>query len=87
MEHTKPSFVRGIFAGQIHAPLLFPSPPTLDERDPAEARVVRRLIPWHRIGANIREGKLESLSVTATDIGSEGTPTIVYRPCGFSRLM
>ncbi|HWZ60072.1 MAG TPA: acyl-CoA dehydrogenase family protein [Gemmatimonadaceae bacterium] len=43
-EHTRPSFVRGIFAGQIHAPLLFPFPPTLDERDPAEARVVRRLI-------------------------------------------
>jgi acyl-CoA dehydrogenase family protein 9 len=43
-EHTRPSFVRGIFAGQIHAPLLFPYPPTLDERDPGEARVVRRLI-------------------------------------------
>jgi alkylation response protein AidB-like acyl-CoA dehydrogenase len=43
-EHTRPSFVRGIFAGQIHAPLLFPYPPTLEERDPGEARVVRRLI-------------------------------------------
>jgi alkylation response protein AidB-like acyl-CoA dehydrogenase len=43
-EHTRPSFVRGIFAGQIHAPLLFPYPPPLDERDPAEAKVVRRLI-------------------------------------------
>jgi NTE family protein len=36
-------------------------------------RVVRRLIPWHRIGPNIRDGKLESLSVTATDIGSGKT--------------
>ncbi len=36
-------------------------------------RVVRRLIPWTRIGPNIRDGKLESLSVTATDIGSGKT--------------
>jgi alkylation response protein AidB-like acyl-CoA dehydrogenase len=43
-DHTRPSFVRGIFAGHIHAPLLFPYPPTLDERDPGEAKVVRRLI-------------------------------------------
>lgn len=40
----QPSFVRGIFAGQIHAPLLFPYPATLEERDVDEARVVRRLI-------------------------------------------
>lgn len=33
-------------------------------------RVVRRLIPWGRITENIRQGHLESLSVTATDIGS-----------------
>jgi NTE family protein len=33
-------------------------------------RVVRRLIPWPRIGANIRDGRIESLAVTATDIGS-----------------
>jgi len=36
-------------------------------------RVVRRLIPWHKIESNIQEGKLESLSVTATDIGSGKT--------------
>jgi alkylation response protein AidB-like acyl-CoA dehydrogenase len=39
-----PSFVRGIFAGALHDSLLFPYPPSLDRRDPAEARVVRRLI-------------------------------------------
>jgi NTE family protein len=33
-------------------------------------RVVRRLIPWSRITTNIQQGWLESLSVTATDIGS-----------------
>ena len=38
------SFVRGIFAGTIHDELLFPFPPPLDERDPEEARTVRRLL-------------------------------------------
>ena len=38
------SFVRGVFAGALHDELLFPYPPPLAERDPAEARVVRRLI-------------------------------------------
>ena len=38
------SFVRGVFAGALHDELLFPYPPPLDRRDPAEARVVRRLI-------------------------------------------
>ncbi len=36
-------------------------------------RMVRRLIPWSHIGDNIRAGHLESLSVTATDIGSGKT--------------
>src|SRR5438094_2285093 len=39
-----PSFVRGIFAGALHDPLLFPYPPPLERRDPGEARLVRRLI-------------------------------------------
>jgi len=38
------SFVRGIFAGALHDELLFPYPPPLERRDPAEARLVRRLI-------------------------------------------
>jgi NTE family protein len=33
-------------------------------------RVVRRLIPWSRISLNMQQGHLESLAVTATDIGS-----------------
>ena len=33
-------------------------------------RVVKRLIPWPSITQNIQQGYLESLSVTATDIGS-----------------
>ena len=39
-----PSFVRGIFAGTILHDLLFPFPSSLDERDPDEARTVRRLL-------------------------------------------
>lgn len=40
----KPSFTRGLFAGAVHDSLLFPFPPPLDERNPAEAAVVRKLI-------------------------------------------
>jgi NTE family protein len=45
-------------------------------------RIVRRLIPWHRIGVNLREGHLESLSVTATDIGSGKTVVFVQNANG-----
>ena len=58
MADRKPSFVRGIFAGHIHAPLLFPYPPTLDERDPGEARVVRRLI--HAVQQMQHDGLIDS---------------------------
>jgi NTE family protein len=40
-------------------------------------RMVRRLIPWGRISENIRAGHLESLSVTATDIGSGKTVVFI----------
>ena len=45
-------------------------------------RVVRRLIPWQRIGPNIREGHLESLSVTTTDIGSGKSVVFVQNAAG-----
>src|SRR5690606_12163516 len=38
------SFARGLFAGVVHDELLFPYPRSLDERDPDQAREVRRLI-------------------------------------------
>jgi alkylation response protein AidB-like acyl-CoA dehydrogenase len=44
MSDDAPSFVRGIFSGAIDDSLLFPFPATLDERDPEETRVVRRLL-------------------------------------------
>ena len=53
-----PSFVRGTFAGAIHDAVLFPYPPTLERRDAAEARVVRRVIDDLR--AMEREGLIDS---------------------------
>ena len=41
---SDPSFVRGMFTGAIHDSLLFPFPAPLEERDPEEARTVRRLV-------------------------------------------
>lgn len=38
------SFVRGMFTGAIHDSLLFPFPAPLEDRDPEEAKTVRRLI-------------------------------------------
>ena len=43
MADPRPSVTRGMFAGVIHAPLLFPYPDPLDARDRGEAREVRRL--------------------------------------------
>ena len=44
MADSRPSFLRGVFSGTIHDPLLFPYPAPLEARDPEETRVVSRLI-------------------------------------------
>jgi acyl-CoA dehydrogenase family protein 9 len=41
---ARPSFLRGLFAGQIHDALLFPYPDPLERRDGGEAATVRRLL-------------------------------------------
>jgi alkylation response protein AidB-like acyl-CoA dehydrogenase len=41
---TTPSFMRGLFAGEIADELLFPYPAPLNERNPAETATVTRLI-------------------------------------------
>lgn len=41
---ASPSFVRGLFAGELADELLFPYPAPLDERRPDEAREVRSLV-------------------------------------------
>src|SRR4051794_18293459 len=45
-------------------------------------RVVRRLIPWGQLGHNNRRGLFESLSVTATDIGSGKSVVFIQRTGG-----
>jgi alkylation response protein AidB-like acyl-CoA dehydrogenase len=44
MSEDVPSFVRGLFAGEIHDALLFPYPAPLTQADPDEAQTVRRLL-------------------------------------------
>ena len=43
MPEALPSFLQGLFTGEIHDSLLFPYPARLEARDPAESRVVERL--------------------------------------------
>ena len=44
MPDVLPSFLRGLFAGEIQDSLLFPYPDRLAARDPAESKVVERLV-------------------------------------------
>jgi alkylation response protein AidB-like acyl-CoA dehydrogenase len=44
MADSLPSFTRGLYAGAIHDARLLPFPPSLDRRDPDEARTVHRVI-------------------------------------------
>ena len=44
MSNATRSFTRSLFAGEIHDDLIFPYPDSLEERDPAEAAIVSRLI-------------------------------------------
>ena len=44
MNSATRSFTRSLFAGDIHDDLIFPYPDSLEQRDPAEAAVVSRII-------------------------------------------
>jgi len=44
MSNATRSFTRSLFAGEIHDDIVFPYPDSLDQRDPAEAAVVARII-------------------------------------------
>src|SRR5688572_18781832 len=69
-EDPKPSFTRGVFAGAVHDSLLFPYPPSLDRRDPDEARVVRRLIAdLHRLrGDLIDPARIDAEETVSEDV-------------------
>jgi acyl-CoA dehydrogenase family protein 9 len=65
----KPSFLRGVFAGAIHDSLLFPYPPPLAVRNPAEAAVVLRLTAALR--AMVRDGVIDSARFDEDEAVSE----------------
>ena len=69
MPDTRPSLLRGIFTGAIQDNLLFPYPPPLHERDPAEAAVVARLIADLRTME--KEGIIDSARFDADEAVSE----------------
>jgi acyl-CoA dehydrogenase family protein 9 len=73
MADPRPSFTRGMFAGVIHAPLLFPYPDPLDRRDADEAAEVRRLV------GGLREMHADGLIDPARFDEEEGIPEAVIR--------
>ena len=69
MADQRPSFLRGIFTGDIQDPLVFPYPAPLDQRDPEEGKVVRRLIDdLHRMR---RDGVIDSARFDEEEAVSE----------------
>jgi acyl-CoA dehydrogenase family protein 9 len=97
-----PSFVRGCFSGALHDAVLFPYPEPLDAYDPAEAKVVKRLIDaLHQMR---REGLIDSAAfdenetipeATIERLASEGLLSITIpteygglglSPTGYSRV-
>lgn len=81
MPDPRPSFTRALFAGAIHDELLFPYPPGLDERDPAEAALVRRLI------ADLRAMQASGLIDSARFDEEETIPEDVIRAFARSGLL
>lgn len=55
---TTPSFMRGLFAGEIADELLFPYPAPLEERNPEEAKTVRRIVD--ALNAMVKSGLIDS---------------------------
>ena len=81
MADHKPSFLRGVFTGAIHDSLLFPYPPSLEVRDPREARVVARLLDA------LREMVGDGLIDPARFDEDEAIPDEVLRAFGAAGLL
>lgn len=66
----RPSFTRGVFAGEIPADLLFPYPPPLDAVDPEEGATVRRLLAAldDRLGGLIDSVKFDETETIGDDV-------------------
>ena len=73
MPENKPSFTRGIFAGEIYHGLVFPYPKKLDTTHPDEARTVRRLIAAleDRLGGLIDSVKFDEEETIGDDVVAE----------------
>ncbi len=56
--HSKPSFMRGIFSGELADDLVFPFPEPLEQRDPSEAAKVFRII--ESLNAMVASGLINS---------------------------
>ncbi len=61
MSTEKPSFLRGLFAGDIADELMFPYPASLEERNPAEAAEVRRIAS--ALNAMVSSGLIDSVRI------------------------
>src|SRR5580704_14827646 len=70
MANTKPSFIRGLFTGEIYDELIFPYPPKLDVTNPDEARTVRTFItaPEDRLGGMIDSAKFDEEETIGDDV-------------------
>ncbi|MBC8090286.1 MAG: acyl-CoA dehydrogenase family protein [Phycisphaerae bacterium] len=66
---TTPSFMRGLFAGEIADELLFPYPAPLDERNAEEAAIVRELTA--SLNAMIASGLIDSAKFDAEETISD----------------
>ena len=70
MADAKPSFTRGIFAGEIHDELIFPYPPPLTDTDPEETATVLRLLAAlaDRLGGLIDSAKFDEEETIGDDV-------------------
>ena len=76
---SKPSFLRGLFAGEIAEELLFPYPAPLDERRPAEASTVLRLID--ALNGMLASGLIDSRRFDERRPAGRGHPCIRGSAC------
>ncbi len=64
------SFTRGLFAGEVYSDLIFPYPQKLDDSNPDEARVVRRLVDAieGRLGGLVDSAKFDEEETIGDDV-------------------
>ncbi|MEQ1689868.1 MAG: acyl-CoA dehydrogenase family protein [Gemmatimonas sp.] len=81
MSPPKPSFLRGLFSGEIADELVFPYPATLNARRPDEARVVLRLVD--ALNTMVASGLIDSRAIDE----SESVPEPVIQAFAHAGLL